>query len=346
MHMAQPGRVDWVDYATGFCIVMVVMMHSTLGVEAQAGHDGWMHAAVEFAKPFRMPAFFLVSGLFLARVIDRDWRGYLDRKVLHFAYFYVLWLTIQFAFKAPGMAAEHGWDAVRHAYLAAFVEPCGTLWFIYLLPIFLAVTKLARDLSPLVVWLAAAMIQVAHIETGWTVVDQFADRFVYFYTGYILAPYLFEFAASLEERRVGTLIGLALWGFLNGAMVAVGSAELPFISLALGLAGAGAVVAAAALMAGGDLFRPLRECGRSWIMIYVAFALPMAAALTYLPALFAKAGIALDPGALSLLVTICAVVGPLALFWAVRRTPLCFLFDRPQFLRLRPGRRPVLQPAE
>ena len=26
-------RVDWVDYAKGICIVMVVMMHSTLGVE-------------------------------------------------------------------------------------------------------------------------------------------------------------------------------------------------------------------------------------------------------------------------------------------------------------------------
>ena len=27
------GRVDWVDYAKGICIVMVVMMHSVLGVE-------------------------------------------------------------------------------------------------------------------------------------------------------------------------------------------------------------------------------------------------------------------------------------------------------------------------
>ena len=26
------GRVDWVDYAKGFCIIFVVMMHSTLGV--------------------------------------------------------------------------------------------------------------------------------------------------------------------------------------------------------------------------------------------------------------------------------------------------------------------------
>ena len=27
------GRIDWVDYAKGICIVMVVMMHSVLGVE-------------------------------------------------------------------------------------------------------------------------------------------------------------------------------------------------------------------------------------------------------------------------------------------------------------------------
>ena len=46
-------------------------MHSTLGVEAAAGQQGFMHLFVEFAKPFRMPDFFLISGLFLARVIDR-----------------------------------------------------------------------------------------------------------------------------------------------------------------------------------------------------------------------------------------------------------------------------------
>ena len=88
------GRVDWVDYAKGICIVMVVMMHSVLGVEAAAGQTGFMHLVVAFAKPFRMPDFFLISGLFLAVVIDRDWRTYLDRKVMHFAYFYVLWVAV------------------------------------------------------------------------------------------------------------------------------------------------------------------------------------------------------------------------------------------------------------
>lgn len=61
MGMPQTGRIDWVDYAKGFCTIMVVMMHSTLGVEAAAGRDDWLHAAVAFAKPFRMPDFFLIS---------------------------------------------------------------------------------------------------------------------------------------------------------------------------------------------------------------------------------------------------------------------------------------------
>jgi uncharacterized membrane protein YcfT len=62
-----------------------------------------MHAVIAFAAPFRMPDFFLISGLFLANVITRDWKLYLDRKVVHFAYFYVLWMTIQFAREGTGL---------------------------------------------------------------------------------------------------------------------------------------------------------------------------------------------------------------------------------------------------
>ncbi len=113
------GRIDWVDYAKGICIILVVMMHSTLGVEAATGQTGWLHAVVEFALPFRVPAFFLISGLFLARTIDRDWRVYLDRKVLHFVYFYLLWMTIQFVFKAPGIAATSGVSEVARLYLSS-----------------------------------------------------------------------------------------------------------------------------------------------------------------------------------------------------------------------------------
>src|ERR1051325_6761630 len=123
MNGALQKRVDWVDYAKGFCIIFVVMMHSTLGVEQAAGREGWMHYVVEFARPFRMPDFFLISGLFLANVIDRDWKTYLDRKVVHFAYFYLLWTAIQFALKAPGLMQGHGMAGLAWLYLETFWEP-------------------------------------------------------------------------------------------------------------------------------------------------------------------------------------------------------------------------------
>src|SRR3954452_23328227 len=229
--MGQPGasRVDWVDYAKGFCIVMVVMMHSTLGVEAAAGNTSWTHALVAFAKPFRMPDFFLISGMFLGRVIDRDWRTYLDRKVVHFAYFYVLWVTIQFAFKAPGFAADHGALGVARLYTEAFIEPFGTLWFIYLLPIFFVVTKATRCVPVPVIWAVLAALEIAHIETGWTVIDEFCARFIYFYTGYILADRIFQIAAAVQARAWFAALGLAAWALFNGFYVAAGLDPKPFV---------------------------------------------------------------------------------------------------------------------
>ena len=197
------GRIDWVDYAKGICIVLVVMMHSVLGVEAATGQTGFMHVLVAFAKPFRMPDFFLISGLFLAVVIDRDWRTYLDRKVVHFAYFYLLWVTIQFGFKAPSFAAESGWAHVGLMYLQSFIEPFGTLWFIYLLPVFFVVCKATRRMPPLLIWAVAALLEAAHISTGWTVIDEFAARFVYFYSGYWLAGYVFAWSDRARARPAG-----------------------------------------------------------------------------------------------------------------------------------------------
>jgi uncharacterized membrane protein YcfT len=341
-YTASPGRVDWADYAKGFCIIMVVMMHSTLGVEDAVGRPGFMHALVMFAKPFRMPDFFLISGLFLSRVIDRDWRTYLDRKVVHFAYFYVLWVTIQFAVKAPHFAAANGWGYVAEQYALAFIEPFGTLWFIYLLPIFFVVTKAVRAVPPLVVWLVAAALQVAQIDTGWTAIDEFAGRFVYFYTGYLMSAQVFALATAVQARSMQAALALAAWAVLNGALVFNGIAGLPGVSLALGLIGAAAVVSLAALMAKAKLFAPLRYCGEHSIVIYLAFFLPMAATRTLLVA----SGIISDVGTMSVLVTATGVIGALAIWWVARNTRANFLFERPDFFRIAPRPRATLQAAE
>jgi uncharacterized membrane protein YcfT len=324
-------RVDWVDVAKGFCICFVVMMHSTLGVEKAAGETGWLGYLVEFARPFRMPDFFLIAGLFLASRINAPWRLFLDRKVLHFAYFYALWLTIQFAIKAPGFAAEIGWPGVFREYFLAFVEPWGTLWFIYHLALFLVVTRLLKAVPWPIVWLAAAALEVAPINTGSVLIDEFAGRFVYFYTGYVFANLVFAVARETAADRATALVGLGLWAVLNGLLVFNGYATLPFVSLALGLMGACAVVTGSALLAGTALSRPLAWLGKNSIVIYLAFFLPMAISRSVL----LKTGIITDIGTISLLVTIAGVVGPILLYMLVQWSGHGkFLFERPAWARL------------
>ncbi|KAB2690327.1 acyltransferase family protein [Brucella tritici] len=344
------GRVDWVDIAKGICIIFVVMMHSTLGVEKAAGAQGWMHYVVAFAKPFRMPDFFMISGLFLSLVIDRPWRRYLDRKVVHFLYFYILWLTIQFAFKAPGIASEAGISGVLSAYLMAFIEPFGTLWFIYILPVFFIATRLLKRVPVGVTFAALAVLEILPVHTGWVMIDEFYSRFVYFFAGYAFAPAIFKIADWLRQRPLVGIAGLLVWGLVEyklvfmpvpeslSSLIAPASdllngrgaiSDLPVVSLLLGLVGALAIISVSSLLsllsARNGLHRGLIWLGAHSIVVYLAFFLPMAIARTVL----LKLGIG-DIGTVSLLTTASGVIGPVILYGLVQWSGYGqFLFRRP-----------------
>ncbi|MDR7036964.1 putative membrane protein YcfT [Methylobacterium sp. BE186] len=343
-----PGRPDeamrlaWVDVAKGLCIILVVMMHSTLGTGEAMGEEGFMHPVVAFAKPFRIPDFFLLSGLFLGRVIDRDWRLFSDRRVVHFAYFYGLWVLIQSAAKYAQIVDGAGPTAFLAHLARALVEPYSTLWFIYLLAVFSVVTKLLRGVPPAVLLGLAALLQIVPVATSSYLLEEFCARYVYFLGGYLFASRIFAFADTVRAHPTLALAGLGLWAGIEGWLAFAPSplpgfptlASLPLVSLLLGGAGALAIVAVAALLtrAGGIVAAALRMCGRRSIVIYLAFFLPMAATRT----LLVRTGIVADVGLASLLVTAVAVVLPLGFERAIRNTPLAILFRRPGPLHIAP----------
>ena len=110
-------------------------------------------------------------------------------------------------------------------YLESLIEPFGTLWFIYLLPIFFVVTKLSRNIPPLAIWLIAAALEMAHVGAGWTVIDEFCARFVYFYSGYLFASYVFALSDRSREKPALALAGLVLWTLVNGGLVIADRSE-------------------------------------------------------------------------------------------------------------------------
>jgi uncharacterized membrane protein YcfT len=337
------ARLDWVDYCKGICIILVVMMHSTLGVEKALGELTWLNGFIAWAKPFRMPDFFLISGLFLSRRIAAPWRTYLDRKVVHFAYFYLLWMTIQLVIKSPGIAAEQGLAAPFATWLDALINPFGTLWFIYLLAVFFLLAKLLRPVPAALVWITAALLEAAPIETGNLLVDEFASRFVYFYTGYLLGPRILAEVHGLSGKKTGSLLlALGLWAVVNFLLVGQGLATLPGISLALGLAGAGAVILTGLLLARAGLLTLIRHAGENSIVIYLAFFLFMAGTRW----LLLNVATGLEPGMIALIVTIAGVVGPLCLHRLTKGTRLAFLFERPAAFHLVSARAPgAAEPA-
>ncbi|WP_457796705.1 acyltransferase family protein [Methylocystis sp. S23] len=326
----QAERVDWVDYAKGWCIILVVMMHSTLGVEEALGRHTWLHGFIDWARPFRMPDFFLVAGLFLSRTIDRPWRDYLDRKALHFVYFLVLWTLIQGAPKFLLGGADP--LSVLGSLAFAMIEPFGTLWFIYLLPIFFVTAKLLRRVRPEVVLFAAAALQIADLHTGSTVIDEFAARFVYFYAGYLFAPKIFRLAEKARGNMRGAAAAIVAWAIVNGLAVISGCAALPGLSLLLGFAGAAAVVAFSALLAETRSLPLLRRLGAQSLVVYLAFFLPMAATRIAL----LKTGLIANGGAVALIVTAMAVIVPIFVRTSTRHTVFAFLFERPASFRLGP----------
>ena len=334
---SRPLRLDWVDVAKGICIILVVMFHSTLGVEKALGATTALNAVIEWARPFRMPDFFLISGLFLAARIDRPWRSYLDAKVVHFAYFYLLWLHILLALKAPGIIAEVGVGGFAEMYLWSFLDPFGSLWFIYLLAVYFAVAKMLSGVPKALVLAAAAALHVVWPETGVYLADEFANRFVFFYSGYALAPFVFEYAKRVARFPAAPAVAvLGLWAAGNAAAVAGGWAAMRGPDLAFSFFGIAAVVAVSVLLARSGRAGWIEYCGRNSIAIYLAFTLFMGPARF----VFLKLG-GLPPEAVALVSTMAGLAGALVLERLVRGTRLDFLFVRPAAFRLSAPKRPA-----
>ncbi len=332
------GRVAWIDVAKGLCIILVVMMHSTLGLEDVVGGKGWLHAVVEFARPFRIPAFFLIAGLFLSRSIHEPLRRFLDRKVLHFVYFYLLWTLIQCAFKAP--LAGEGVGGFAAQFAMALVEPFGTLWFIYLLPIFFITTRLARRAPVWLVLVEAAALHVWPHATGIVVVDEFMGRYVFFFAGYAFAPTFFRIAEwASSNRDVAVAATAAVFALIAAAAFAANPfpgaplIQTPGLSLALGLAGAAALIAIASILGGTSLGAMLRYCGERSLAIYLFFFLPMALTRTALVKTDMAGGI-VDIGTASLIITLAAVSASLVFERLVAGGVFSWLLARPTWARL------------
>jgi uncharacterized membrane protein YcfT len=346
--MVERSRLAWVDMAKGLSILLVVMMYAAYNTGKYTGETGFLHYIIGFATPFRMPEFFLISGLFLAKVIDRPWRSFADRRIVHYLYFYALWMIIDIGLKV-GLFAGDPVGMLRQIAKAT-VQPYGVLWFIYMLALFGLVAKALRQLRvpPALVVTLSALMQLTATSAPNSILTYFPAYFVFFYLGAVAAPLVFRLVAWTESQPGWAMAALLVWAAVNGLLVfspgfavepmhmTMGLAAHPALHLALAIAGALALCMGAALLARLPAMDWLRWIGQHSLVIYVAFTLPM----SLFRELMLQTGLITATGPLSLAVLIVSLVAPAVVYAATQRTGIAtFLFQRPEWAHTAPAAR-------
>jgi uncharacterized membrane protein YcfT len=326
------SRIGWVDTGKGICIILVVLMHVAGGLELAAGQESWIDPLIAWAKQFRMPGLFLLSGLFVPRLAGLGWGAFLDRKIVPLAYYYLLWFSINALMRFPPWG-EAGLAGFARNYALGLVDPFGVLWFIYLLTVFFLVAR--------AVWrwrhaalAVSALLALAPLNTGWMVPDQLTAYFVFFLAGAVLSDGIRAAADRAAAHRGRAFALWSGWFALSALATPFLGHEIqtaaPGVHLLLGIAGVLGILLGSVLLAGRLPW--LDYCGRNSLPIYLAFFLPMVVGR----AILLRSGVELDLGLAALLLTAVSVAVPLLLHRLVRNTPLSFLFARPSWLGARP----------
>lgn len=333
MASVQKTRVDWIDAVKGLTIILVVMKHSTYGDAIALHHMPVVfNTFSEFTASFRMPLFFLVAGLFAQKALRAPLRDFMDGKILHFAYFYLLWSLIQIGLKLA-LPHEGGWAISYKDLLLIPLEPFGLLWFVYALAVFFAVMRIFRDVRAPIVIGFALVLYFSKLNTGWTIPDEFARRFIFFVCGVYGAPYVFRLAEwTIADTRRGVATGLALLTTV-GILVFTGLVDMRPVELLASYLGAAGTIALVAILSAKGFAKPLAYVGSRSLYIFLAFFLPMAVARVAMVKLGFQNG-----DLVTLVVLAMAITMPLLAFRLTENTPLAFLFARPDAFKLKPKR--------
>ncbi|WP_448518558.1 acyltransferase family protein [Rhodoflexus sp.] len=336
-------RLDWIDYARGIAIIMVVYRHAYEGVShMDIGSDLPYGAYLLQESTFnlRMPMFFIVAGIFVrSSLAKRGWTAFTRYKLQTLLYPYLIWTTIQVTVQilaAPYTNFQQDWSG----YLDILYQPRELVqfWFLYaLLAINLIYAALiyAGNLSKkqmlaiglMLFYLGATFVQ------RWFALNDIFFFLIYFAIGDAVGKYLLteEIAARIASWKSfavllpATIAAQYLWLELYaGTMV---HAEMDVagrtVFLVVSIFGEALILQVAFMLAEHNLWQWLRYVGSHSLYIYVMHFLVISTLRVGASRLL---GIK-EPVLLLVLITIGGIVLPIVFYRISRGTWLEKLFS-------------------
>ncbi|MCK7555275.1 acyltransferase [Chitinophaga sedimenti] len=188
------SRLPWIDYARGIAIMLVLYRHIYEGI-SRAGLSEQKFAYLEHANiifySFRMPLFFILSGIFIGKSLKkRSVQQLVQNKFSTLFWPYMVWSLIQVTLQLV-LANYVNADRTINDYWYIFVFPrrIDQFWYLYALFNVSVLYLITREKVKLKIWHQLALGTVAFLFSSWLSVHKIDLGF-----GYDLLHYYVFFA--------------------------------------------------------------------------------------------------------------------------------------------------------
>lgn len=349
------NRLAWIDYARGIAIILVLYRHIFEGI-SRSGVESlqyqWLENANIIFYSFRMPLFFILSGIFIDKSLaKRKVKGLIRNKINILLYPYLLWSVIQISIQillSGYVNADRG--LADYGYVLLYPRRIDQFWYLYALFNVTVLYILTKEKLKFSVWhqlivggalyLFSSYISVKKIDLGF--VYDICHYYVFFAIGELISDKILKqenFKVFSSWKVFFLLLPVFVAGQLyflhanleqNNALFI--EEHYPLLFAAIALSGCAFMVSISFILQKYGRLKLLRVAGYHSLYIYVSHVLVASAVRMFLVKVF---GIT----SLPVLLVICllfSIIVPILMYQAAMRVGAWWLYSL---------ERPSLKPA-
>lgn len=260
--------MPWIDVAKGIAITLVVYGHVMQGAIRRGFVQDLRISEFSLALvySFHMPAFFFISGLFIAASLERSPAEFLKNRVRTLLWPYVLWCVIgTFSALTFGRFYSNPSSEPLRALTRIFWDT-GGFWFLYVLFLTQLVAFGFRKIPSYLPLLGSMLLYLSGFQFKLEVCNKVIAFFPFLSGGVCAGPFIDRI--SNIPRRIA-VTAFALLGILQCSLVLSGVQTISFVSLLLGFSGTLWIFSAAFLLATTRAGRSFLPLGAASLVVFL-----------------------------------------------------------------------------
>jgi fucose 4-O-acetylase-like acetyltransferase len=316
----KPARLNWIDYARGIAIILVAYRHVYEGAK-QSGINVDQYKMLEYANiffySFRMPLFFIVSGIFISLSVQKSGiKKYIGTRARTILYPYFIWGTLQLLLQMVFAKYANGQPDPK-SFLHMFYLPreLAQFWYLYTLfsvsmlyllsKFILKIPAILNLVAGLLMFYLSALLYQDVLPKSF-IIEALHHSFLFdlfhYYIFFVIGDLAGKFLLSQRIREMASdgmnvmillFFFLAaqtyfLWANLNNAAAKYMYVEFyqPFVFIIIAIVGCSFMMFLTCWMDKRGIMPWLTVLGKYSLYIYVAHVIVFAAVRTFLTKAF------------------------------------------------------------